>query len=401
MKVAHEIRVNRSREGEPIGGRWEDLDPVTHGRVQRVVVSNGEAQGMFIAGEITRLTALDTHHGLGSFAVIARTRDDLVAIRAALDDAGLPVDWRADDEMPVSPFRIREVHAWLSFLEQAKHESWTAAVTRDRLNGLRGAAPTHRWWRFLEDIWSEWAGEAGEAEVPVSLVRDFFAEAIAERRRHHRTGDGVVLVTAHKAKGLEFPHVFVADGGWRAGADVQQTEEERRVYYVAITRAQETLTIMVRNDRRTLFADQITGLDVLTRTPREEPASASLAGRRYATIEPAELFVSYPASISENSAVHAGIRATEVGDRVALVARGKWIHVETAVGIPIAALSEAGRKNWALRLERVRSVTVTAMVRRTIEQEADEYRSKAQVQTWEFPVLEICWQDCENRRRDE
>ncbi|MDD6678579.1 MAG: 3'-5' exonuclease [Firmicutes bacterium] len=61
--------------------------------------------------------------------------------------------------------------------------------------------------------------------------------------------DTVVLMTIHSAKGLEFPHVFLAgfeDGlfpGMRSIGDPESMEEERRLCYVAITRAKETLTI--------------------------------------------------------------------------------------------------------------------------------------------------------------
>ena len=61
--------------------------------------------------------------------------------------------------------------------------------------------------------------------------------------------DAVVLMTMHSAKGLEFPHVFITgfeDGlfpGMRAISDWDEMEEERRLCYVAITRAMETLTI--------------------------------------------------------------------------------------------------------------------------------------------------------------
>ncbi len=392
MKIAHAIRINRTRDSDPTGGRWETLDPLLHGKVQRVVVSDARRQAEFVAAEIGRLAAIDPKQGLGSFAVLARTRDDLVTIRAALDDAGIPVDWRADDEMPVSPFRIREVHAWLDLLESSKHESWTASTAQTRLTALRSEAANNRWWRFLDDILSEWAGEAGEAEVPTTLVREFFFEAIAERRRHHRTGDGVILVTTHKAKGLEFPHVFVADGGWRASLDRAQTEEERRVYYVAATRARETLTIMVRKDRRTPFAEEIVGGEVIDRTPREsQTGTIHVEARKYAVIDPKELFLSYAASMPVNSAVQSEIRKTNVGDSVRLVAEGKWIHIQTAAHVSIAALSEAGRKEWAPRLNSVRSATVTAMVRRTVEQGGEAYRVKAQVAEWEYPVVEVCW----------
>ena len=61
--------------------------------------------------------------------------------------------------------------------------------------------------------------------------------------------DSVVLMTIHAAKGLEFPVVFLP--GWEEGVfpgsavlyDPSQVEEERRLAYVAITRAREELCI--------------------------------------------------------------------------------------------------------------------------------------------------------------
>ena len=67
--------------------------------------------------------------------------------------------------------------------------------------------------------------------------------------------DAVILMTMHSAKGLEFPHVFITgfeDGlfpGMRAISDREEMEEERRLCYVAITRAMETLTITYARQR--------------------------------------------------------------------------------------------------------------------------------------------------------
>ena len=61
--------------------------------------------------------------------------------------------------------------------------------------------------------------------------------------------DAVVMMTMHTAKGLEFPHTYLVgfeDGlfpGMRAIGDHEEMEEERRLCYVAITRAMKTLTI--------------------------------------------------------------------------------------------------------------------------------------------------------------
>ena len=68
----------------------------------------------------------------------------------------------------------------------------------------------------------------------------------------------VTMMTMHSAKGLEFPYVFVVgmeDGlfpGNRAMGDAEEMEEERRLCYVAITRAKEKLT-MTNARQRTLY----------------------------------------------------------------------------------------------------------------------------------------------------
>ena len=65
----------------------------------------------------------------------------------------------------------------------------------------------------------------------------------------------VSLMTMHSAKGLEFPHVYVVgmeEGvfpGIRAIGEGEEMEEERRLCYVAMTRARETLTMTTARQR--------------------------------------------------------------------------------------------------------------------------------------------------------
>ncbi|HIT33220.1 MAG TPA: UvrD-helicase domain-containing protein [Candidatus Faecousia intestinigallinarum] len=85
-----------------------------------------------------------------------------------------------------------------------------------------------------------------------------FLEEIAlytDIEQYNDSDDAAVMMTMHSAKGLEFPHVFLVgfeDGlfpGMRAIGDSEEMEEERRLCYVAITRAKESLTISCARQR--------------------------------------------------------------------------------------------------------------------------------------------------------
>jgi DNA helicase-2/ATP-dependent DNA helicase PcrA len=94
-----------------------------------------------------------------------------------------------------------------------------------------------------------------QAEEP-SLV-EFLEEValVSDVDKYDETADAVVLMTIHSAKGLEFPVVFLPgmeEGifpGHQSVLDPDEVEEERRLAYVAITRAKEKVYITCVHDR--------------------------------------------------------------------------------------------------------------------------------------------------------
>ena len=85
-----------------------------------------------------------------------------------------------------------------------------------------------------------------------------FLEEIAlytDLEQYNENDDAVVMMTMHSAKGLEFPNVFLVgfeDGlfpGMAAIGDHEEMEEERRLCYVAITRAKKRLHICYARQR--------------------------------------------------------------------------------------------------------------------------------------------------------
>ena len=91
----------------------------------------------------------------------------------------------------------------------------------------------------------------GEGNLPAERLENFLENITLDSDREEEkenTQDAVTLITMHSCKGLEFPHVFVV--GLEDGllphtrSKVEGTmDEERRLFYVAVTRAMETLTI--------------------------------------------------------------------------------------------------------------------------------------------------------------
>ena len=86
----------------------------------------------------------------------------------------------------------------------------------------------------------EYALESSNAESPKGHFKEWLIEWGREVRRRQT---GLLLLTAHRAKGLEFDHVAVLDGGWSQRDRNEDRDAPRRLYYVAMTRARKTLTL--------------------------------------------------------------------------------------------------------------------------------------------------------------
>jgi DNA helicase-2/ATP-dependent DNA helicase PcrA len=79
---------------------------------------------------------------------------------------------------------------------------------------------------------------------------------VADIDRHDPDADATVMMTLHNAKGLEFPEVFITgleEGLFplaRSRDDLDELEEERRLFYVGITRAEDKLYLTHARQRR-------------------------------------------------------------------------------------------------------------------------------------------------------
>ena len=106
--------------------------------------------------------------------------------------------------------------------------------------------------RNLKDLLTTLDGPEPAAQPPFDRLQTFLEQITLDTEREEEEdespGDAVTLITMHSCKGLEFPNVYIVgmeDGllpHSRSKAE-NTLDEERRLFYVAVTRAMHTLTI--------------------------------------------------------------------------------------------------------------------------------------------------------------
>jgi ATP-dependent DNA helicase RecQ len=261
-------------------------------------------------------------------------------------------------------------------------------LLRARRTGVVDVGALGRWARRIARAGNPWTEQiaalidecatlTSTGRLPAQQVLEALCEVGPEALRAQPAR--LTLSTAHGAKGREFSHVVVLDGGWRGGA----VEEERRLYYVAATRAQETLTLVEFTRNGNPFSAALEPGAALVRSQASTfPAPDPGLDRHYVYLGLRDVDIGY-AGRTASPKVRDAIRALNVGDELRLRSR----DLVGAGNVVVGRLAQ----RCELPAGEIVSVTVTAIVPRSKAQVPEAtYRRLCRVDEWEVVLAVVC-----------
>ena len=382
MKATQPIRVDRARSGDAPGGPWEERDPVSRGRVQILPAGrNPVTQALSVVTEFRRLAGIAPDWDWSRCAVIAREWEYLVPVRAFCEQHRIPCQ-PGNEEIP-NFWRLRETRALVDWVRARKPRLVDAAALHDRLK----QSPNDPWHGLLRQAVEEFALETGGGEVPVDRFIEWLAEWGREvRRRQH----GLLLVSGHRAKGLEFDHVAVLDGGWNRIGPGEDPDEARRLYYVAMTRARQTLTLARMQGPHRLQEVLSGHRSVVQREPVALPTASPALQYRHVRVGLQDVDLGFAGRQNPRRPVHRAIATLSPRDHLEARpgAGGNWELLDPA-GTVVGRLARSFRPPMGTRC---RAAGVFAVVEWSREASDPKYRDTVRSETWEVVVPELVFE---------
>ena len=252
-------------------------------------------------------------------------------MRALCQPEEIPVQVSRED--CTATWQLRETQTLLDWTREQE-----GLLKADDLLQWLDEQPEGPWNRLLMESVEDYLTETNNEELPASAFREWLAEwARDNRRRQH----GLLLTSAHSAKGLEFDNVVILDGNWSSATKGEDKDGPRRLYYVAMTRARLTL-ILVKAGNSNPFLRALHGHpSVLARQEFEHlPPIPQEARHSYHKLSLRHVQLSFAGHRPSGHPIHTAIASLSPGDPLKVrTDRSPW-ELATAEGTTVGRLAQ-------------------------------------------------------------
>ncbi|MCP4298066.1 MAG: UvrD-helicase domain-containing protein, partial [Proteobacteria bacterium] len=378
MKSDTPIRINQSRSHD------------FSGRKTRIsCFPDLETQAILLVDAIQEMVNLNSELNWSDFAVLSRTRNELHLLRSIFEDRKMPCQWTLRDSPNLTS--IREIHDFLEMI-YTKGKDYIRSSTIIENTNIEELRDKNPWYQILFEALNVYRLETNDSKLKLYGMWTWIYQYMLEKGRENNLGEGIFLNTIHGAKGLEFEHVFILGGGWRRSSRTN-SEEERRILYVGMTRAMNSLWI---GDIKNNVNPCLSGLegDLFNQTTLKNSLKNQIGTfRRYSMLGMKDLFLSFAAQYPEDHLVHRNISRINIGDTLKIqvinASPNSNLGLLDKENNLIAMLSKSASTIWSKKLDTILDVRVLAMVRRKNTNSNKEYLEKNRIDSWEVPLVEI------------
>lgn len=293
---------------------------------------------------------------------------------------------------------IHEVHGILSILAR----SGACLCTGQEVHALvlqlieETTIRNRLWLNHLAVIAAEYRDAYPALRRPLHEFCDFTWDISRDLSRFDRSlSRGIFISTMHAAKGLEFPAVILA-GEPRASA---QTEEERRLYYVGMTRTKDRLIVCMPRSHPYISEFVENGMDKLTIqhvAPQISPEEDRDIRSKLWEMGADDVILSFPAGKAAHARTLEHIEMLHHECALNLELQdGERIRI-LANSVPVCQLSAKGRETYAryqaqgLAVSRI--IHLASLHRVPSEQDlASGWVDVERHTSWQVPLFQIVW----------
>ena len=195
--------------------------------------------------------------------------------------------------------------------------------------------PTGPWWSLLREGLEDLFHELGDRETDRKDVIEWLAEWGRDARKRQT---GLLLLSAHRAKGLEFDDVVILDGGWDRPSGGDDGDAGRRLYYVAMTRARRTLALLSMGARHP-FISSLEEPAVANRVSDGNGLDLADCGKIYRTLNPSEVDLDFAGRMGNGHRTLRSLDRVAAGDPVGLKPDGDRRLIVDRHGVAIGRLA--------------------------------------------------------------
>ncbi len=372
LKAQYPITIDQNRADDPHYGRWETIDANRAGRVVVRILAheNYQAQAFIVIHELSRLKSIDPE-ALNSCAILSRKKSPLACFAGGLESRQYDYYYEHDKSSHFSTPSHRYFQQLLSTIAgigrlEVISDIWTLISLDDYPD---------RWKQYFEGAFEQlilaFNELSGEAHSIIQWLLTYAYEIPISAKK------GIFLGTMHSAKGLEFDHVFILDD--LDSFVKSDNEEERRLFYVGMTRAKETLMLCSFGKKHTM----IESIQNILNSPVSKAGDMPSLHQKHVLLSPKDIYMDYLGSLFNEADQKASACLEEGALLVVEKVHERLVFKYEKTG----AIVCKSAKNFAhndLDLDDIIHCSVHSITQRRVEMIKDEgFRARCRCEIWE------------------